>query len=143
MPLSSELARLSEQTKKFEDTVANLRDRNSAKVMERTEELRISVGQAKADVAAKVDEQQDHVEAGWARLHQSVSDGFDSLRADAAERHAQHQVSRAARAADNAELDAEDAVDFAIFALEQAEYYVLAASEAREDAEATAAANPS
>lgn len=141
MALSAELAKLSEQSKKFEDTVANLRDRNDAMVTERTEALRTSVDEANAKVAARADEQQDHIEDGWAKLHQSVSDGFDSLRADAAQRHAQHKVDRAERAADNAEFDAEDAVDFAIFALEQAEYYVLAASQARLDADATAAAN--
>ncbi|GAB3055674.1 hypothetical protein GCM10027053_15780 [Intrasporangium mesophilum] len=141
MALAAELAKLSEQSKRFEDTVANLCDRNDANATERTEALRTSVDQARARVAARADEQHDQVEAGWARLHQSVSDGFDSLRTDAAERHAQHQVGRAARVADIAEFDAEDAVDFAIFALEQAEYYVLAASQARLDADATAAAD--
>ncbi|MCV7083548.1 hypothetical protein H7H37_22810, partial [Mycolicibacterium insubricum] len=38
------------------------------------------------------------------------------------------------RRADNAECDAEDAIEFAIYALEEAEYYVLAAAEARVEA---------
>jgi hypothetical protein len=45
-------------------------------------------------------------------------------------------VARAERAAENAEFDAEAAVTFAVYALQEAEYYVLPAAVARADADA-------
>ena len=76
----------------------------------------------------------DDVATGWQKLRAKVSGDFDTLRENAGKRHATHQAKHADRRADNAECDAEDAIEFAIYALEEAEYYVLAAAEARVEA---------
>jgi hypothetical protein len=73
-------------------------------------------------------------------MQTSVADGFESLRDHAEARRADRAVARAERTAENAEFDAEVAVTFAVYALQEAEYYVLAAAAARADADSAEAA---
>ena len=131
MPLSDQLSALSVQAKSLEDSAADLHTKNSAKVHERLTELRGSLDQAQSELSAQASADADSLALGWADLQKSVADGFASLKADAAARKANRKADRADRAADNAELDAEDAIDFAVYALQEAEYYVLAAADAR------------
>jgi hypothetical protein len=102
--------------------------------------LRTSLDQAKRDIDVQVQADSESVAAGWADLQKSVSDGFAEMKADMEARQAGRKAKRADRAADQAEYDAADAIDWAVYALEEAEYYVLAAAQARADADAAAAA---
>lgn len=135
MALSDQLSKFSAQAKSLEDSASAAEKRGKEWLSERQSEVKSSLEQAQAEVAAQVQAHADEVSKGWRKLQQSVSDDFDSLRENAGKRHAEHQAKRADRAADRAEEDAEDAIAFAIYSLEQAEYYVLAAAQARLDAD--------
>lgn len=136
MALSDQLAKLSVQAKALEDSASAAARRDKEWLARRETEVKTALEQARTEAAADAHAEADEIAAGWRKLQSSVSDEFASLRESASKHHAQHQAKRADRAADNAQLDAEDAVVFAIYALEQAEYYVLAAAQARIDADA-------
>lgn len=135
MALSDQLAKLSAQAKSLEDSATAAEQRGKEWLSQRESEVKAALEQARAEVAADARADADEIAAGWHKLHSSVSDDFASLRESAGKRHARHQARRADRAADNALIDAEDAVAFAVYALEQAEYYVLVAAQARLDAD--------
>jgi hypothetical protein len=84
----------------------------------------------------KVDERSAEISNRWKQMQTSVADGFESLRDHAEARRADRAVARAERTAENVEFDADAAVTFAVYALQEAEYYVLAAAVARADADA-------
>jgi uncharacterized membrane protein len=86
----------------------------------------------------KVDKKSAEISSRWKQMQTSVADGFESLRDQAEARRADRAVARAERTAENAEFDAEAAVIFAVYALQEAEYYVLAAAVARADADTAA-----
>jgi hypothetical protein len=142
MALSDALVSLGNQAKELEDSAAGARQESEAKLRARADELRTSIAEAKADMDKKVDERSAEISSRWKEMQTSVADGFESLREHAAARRADRAVARAERSAENAEFDAEAAVTFAVFALQQAEYYVLAAAVARADAEAAEGSRP-
>ena len=131
MTLSEQLKKLSVQAKQFEESANELHSADKAKVDARRAELRTSLDAAQRDIGAKAQAGGESVAAGWANLQKSVSDGFASLKTDMDARQAGRKAKRADRAADQAELDAADAIDWAVYSLQQAEYYVLAAADAR------------
>ena len=130
MALSDQLTKLATQAKSLEDSAGQLHAQNQAKVQSRLADLRVSLDDAEVQLEAEGRE----VSAGWAELQKSVKDGFASVKQDADARRTARKVKRADHAADNAELDAEDAIDFAVYALQEAEYYVLTAAQARAEA---------
>lgn len=134
MALSDQLAKLSAQAKSLEDSAAATEAKDKAKVAARKAEVEAKLNAAKAEAQAEGKADADDVAAGWQKLRAKVSGDFDTLRENAGKRHATHQAKHTDRRADNAECDAEDAIEFAIYALEEAEYYVLAAAEARVEA---------
>jgi hypothetical protein len=140
MALSDQLSKLSVQAKALEDSAASIHSENKAKAEARIVELRTSLDDAQTEIDNKLDADADALDSGWAQMQKSVSDSFASLKADADARRTKRKATHADRVADSAELDAEDAIDFAIQALQEAEYFVLTASVAREDAEAAEAA---
>ncbi|MFF1633857.1 hypothetical protein [Leifsonia sp. NPDC058248] len=133
MALSDLMLRLGSQAKDLEDSVAALRTDNDAKLKIRASELRESLSMITFAFGQKVEADSDAVASRWAGLQRTVSDGFDALRTEAAARAGDPSVP-ADTAARRAELDAEDAIDFAVYALQEARYYVLAALAARGDA---------
>ena len=138
MTLSEQLSKLSVQAKQLEDSANEINSANKAKVDARLAELRTSLDQAKRDIDAQVQSDSESAAAEWADFQKSVSDGFASLKADMDARQAGRKAKRADRAADQAELDAADAIDWAVYSLQEAEYYVLAAADARATADAAA-----
>ena len=140
MALSEQLSKLSVQAKQLEDSANEVQSANKAKVDARLAELRTSLDEAKRDIDAQAQADAEAVAAGWADMQKSVSDGFASLKADMDARQAGRKAKRADRAADQAELDAADAIDWAVYALQEAEYYVLAAADARVAADVVARA---
>jgi hypothetical protein len=133
MALSDLMLRLGSQAKDLEDSVAALRTDNDAKLKARASELRESLSMITFAFGQKVEADSDAVASRWAGLQRTVSAGFEALRTEAAARAADPSVP-ADTAARRAELDAEDAIDFAVYALQEAKYYVLAALAARGDA---------
>lgn len=135
MALSDQLAKLSAQAKSLEDAAAAVSSKNRAWLAQREAEVRAALDETQSATKAAVQETKDDVAAGWHDLQQSVSDGVASIKNKADKRRTEHKAKRADRAADNAEIDAEDAIAFAVYSLEEAEYYVLAAAQARIDAD--------
>ncbi|CAN5243382.1 hypothetical protein BH09ACT8_BH09ACT8_22960 [soil metagenome] len=131
MALSDQLSKLSVRAKSLEDSAVALQDKNKAWVERREAELRASLDNTRSDVAAAASAESDDVHSGWAKLQQSVSEGFTSMKKSSDINRAEFRAKRADREADDAELDAEDAIEFAVYALQEAEYYVVAAADAR------------
>jgi hypothetical protein len=142
MALSDALINLGKQAKDLEDSAAGTRQENEAKLKARADELRSSIAEAKSNMDAKVEDRSAEISGRWKQMQESVADGFDSLRKNIEARRADRAVARAERSAENAEFDAEAAVNFAVFALQEAEYYVLAAAVARAESDAAEAGSP-
>jgi hypothetical protein len=136
MALSDQLTTLAAQAKSLEDSATAWANRTDAGFDARADKLKADLATTKATLAARVDDEKDALSDGWARAQKSMSNGFDSIRATAAEHRAKRVAAKADHDADLAELDAEDAVDFAIYALQEAEYSIVSAADARLRAEA-------
>lgn len=130
MALSDFILRLGSQAKDLEDSASALHTDNDAKLKARASELNESLSKIKSALGQKLDADSDVAANRWAGLQRTVSDGFEALRTEAAARPANPAVP-ADTTAGRAKIDAEDAIDFAIHALQEAEYYLLAAVAAR------------
>lgn len=108
MALSDQLAKLSVQAKRLEDSAAAASSKNKEWLAERESAVRADLDATKAATRAAVQETKDSVTAGWHDLQQSVSNNMASLKTKADKRRAEHKAKRADRAADNAEIDAEN-----------------------------------
>lgn len=135
MALSDALLKLSNHSKELEQSIEATQQKNDARIEARRVELQSELDDAAERFDRSVDSAADQAASDWAEAQKSVSDAFESLRADARSRHAEWSAKRASRAADVAEADAIDAVDFAIYAIQEAEYAVLDASDARAEAD--------
>ncbi|WP_426515591.1 hypothetical protein ACPPVQ_13365 [Diaminobutyricibacter sp. McL0618] len=139
MALSDELLKLSNQSRELEASIEATKERNDEKLKARKAQLDAQLTDARTKLGAKVNAAGDETAAEWADAQKSVSDAFASLRADSTARHAKWSAKRAGRAADDAEADALDSIDFAIYAIQEAEYAVLDAAIARDEADEKAA----
>lgn len=122
MALSDLLLRLGAQAKDLEDSASALRTGDEARLTARADELRTALARIRFALGEKIEADTEVAAGRWATLQRTVSDGFETLRAEAD--------------AEQAELDAEDAIEFAVHALQEAEYHVLAAVAARDIADA-------
>jgi hypothetical protein len=132
MALSDLILQLGSQAKDLEDSASALRGDNDAKLKARASELHESLSKIKVAVGQKLDSDSDAAATRWAGLQRTVSDGFEALRSEAAARTVD-PAAQADTVAGRAQLDAQDAIDFAVHALQEAEYYLLAAVAARGD----------
>jgi hypothetical protein len=132
MALSDLILRLGSQAKDLEDSASALHADNDAKLKARASELYESLSKIKAELGQKLDADSEVAATRWAGLQRTVSDGFEALRTQAAARAGDPAV-QADSAATRANVEAEDAIDFALHALQEAEYYLLAAVAARGD----------
>jgi hypothetical protein len=140
MALSDQLIKLGQRAKELEDSAAGARTESEAYLRARADELRASIAEAKSNLDTKVEDLPAEISNRWKTMQASVADGFESLREHAKARRADRAAARAERTAENAEFDAETTVTFAVYALQEAEYYVLAAAVAQADADAFAQA---
>jgi hypothetical protein len=135
MALSDHLEKLSKQAKSVEDSVNSFNEDTAEKVTAKRAEARKSLDETKDRIGDQMNADADDFAASWAAVQKSVSDGFDSLRNDIAQKRVARATKKAERSAEDAELDAEEAVDFAIYALQEAEYAILDAAYARDEAD--------
>jgi len=119
MAFSDRILRLGNQAKQLEETASALHTDNDAELKARETELRDSLAKVKSAVDQKLQANSEVAADRLAGLQRTVSDGFEAIRTDGTTRE---------------KLDAEDAIAFAIHALQEAEYYMLAAV-ARDDAD--------
>ncbi len=133
-PISEQLADLSARTKEAEQAVAAAKDRGSAMVQQREEEIKADADQRKQNLSQHVSDDRDSVAAQWSGLTNKVQSDIDGLRAKVDYKMYEHDRDRAIRAADDAEVSAERAIYFALDAIDYAETAVLDAALARETA---------
>jgi hypothetical protein len=149
-PLSEQLTELSERARKVEDVVGAAREKNRAQLEAQRHELKSSVEQAKseaaedlaaarADMTTDVAEARARMKAQWDAVRSSVDQRFAAMRADADERRKERDVRKMQHHADVAEQEAADAINLALYVIDEAEYAIVDAVLAREDAEKLAA----
>lgn len=113
MALSDLLLQLGTQAKNLELSATVIRDKQNPGREARVEELKHSLTDIKATLATMANADAEAATSRLAGLQRTVSDHFDALRIDATT---------------NAQSAAEGAIDFALHAVQEAEYYVLAAT---------------
>jgi hypothetical protein len=135
MTLSDQLLALSAQAKHLEASAEAVKERDLAKIGQRKAELQASVTAARADLHADLSAASEDVNAEWAADRAAIATSFDTLGQKRAARHTAWSAKRADRAADSAEADALDDIEFALYAIEEAEYSILDAVDARTTAD--------
>lgn len=135
MALSDQLTKLADQSRALETSAADVKAKNDAKVHARMAELHESLEATKVEFGDELVAGGDQATSDWATMQQNVSDAFDSLHAQAAERRAARKAKRAEGVAEESEWDAADAVDFAVYAIQEAEYALLQAAVDRDAAD--------
>ena len=106
MSLSDALLKLSTNAKQLEQSIEATKQKNDAKIEERRVELQSELDVASKHFKESLDSAADQAASDWAEAQKSVSDAFESLRADARSRRAEWSAKRASRAAEVAESDA-------------------------------------
>ncbi|MFF1878987.1 hypothetical protein [Leifsonia sp. NPDC058230] len=130
MALSDLILQLGTQAKDLEESASALHADNDAKLKARASELHESLSKIKGTLGQRLEADSDATADRLAGLQRTVSDGFEALRAEAAARTTD-PAEQAGATAGQAELDAANAIDFAVHALQEAEYYLLASAAAR------------
>ena len=138
MALSDQLLKLSDQAKKLEASAQAIKDKNDGAIAKRKTELKSSIDAQRMTMKDHVADANDKVEAQWDSQKKDISDSFESLRMKAEARHSRWSAQRAENAAESAEDDALDEIDFATYSIEEAEYAILDAVDARAEADAKA-----
>lgn len=131
MALSDQLQKLADQQKELEASAKALRDKDSARVQQRRAELSGTIKSTQSDINEMAAVAKADVDADVAAEKVKVSSAFDSLREKRAARHPKWAANRAERKAEYAEDDAVDEISFAIYAIQEAEYSILDAADAR------------
>jgi hypothetical protein len=139
MGLSDRLSELAKRAKEAED-------RSRAAAGEATEQLRSDVERASAEARKQADElaqrkatAQTQASDRWQQVRNDWAKHVASVRANVKSMEAQDNAGMAKFDAEVAMTDANDAIDFALNTVEEAEYEVLNAILAQEDAEVAAA----
>jgi uncharacterized protein YeeX (DUF496 family) len=138
--LSQSLAELAARAKSLEDSVAAVREENSAKLQARRQEIEDSFDRDVKEFDAAASNVSGKVRQWWMDTKGSVDQHINEMRTDFEERKADHEVERAERSADRAEEEAIVAIAVATYYLNVAEYAVVDAVLARADAESLMAA---
>lgn len=139
MALSEQLDRLSKQAKSFEDSVTAFNTETQEKIAAKRVEAKQSLDATRDRIGDQMIADAADFDSSWAGLQKSVSDSFDDLNRQIADKRAARSEKRADRRADAAEADAADAIDFAVYALQEAEYAILDAAYYRDEADKLAA----
>ena len=138
MSLSDLLLRLGSQAKDLEDSATAHQAEIDVALKTRASELHATLSKVKVAIGQQLDADTDAVSNRLTDLQRTIADGFQALRTEADARAIDPSV-KPRTAAQLAELDAEDAIDFALYALQEAEYFVRAAVAARDEGGETAA----
>jgi hypothetical protein len=134
-PLSESLSELAAKAKAAEDAVAAARQEGREKLEARLADLRSSAEQRHAQLEQAATEAKDSAASRWDDMRAAVNTHRERIKSDLDARKQASDVKRTQRRADWAEQDAAAAIGFAMFAIEQAEYAVLDAVMARDEAD--------
>jgi hypothetical protein len=138
--LSESLSDLSAKAKAAEDAAAAAREEGREKLEARLADLRSSAERRQAQLEQAATEAKDSATSRWNELRSAVKAHNERVTSDLDARKQASDEKRAQRRAEWAEQDATAAIGFAVFAIEQAEYAVLDAIIARDEADTAAQA---
>jgi hypothetical protein len=137
-PMSESSTDLAARVKKLEDTPATTaetnrtgREESIAKLRQRRQEMEDAFDSETEDLRAAVAGAGDKVRRWRTDVTAPAERRIEAMRADHAERKAEHEVERAQRAADEAEEEAAATIAIAAYCVNAAEYAVLQAPLAR------------
>jgi hypothetical protein len=136
--LSQSLSELAAKAKAAEDAVAAARQEGREELEARLADLRSSAEQRQAQLEQAATEAKDSATARWDDMRVAVRTHRERIKSDLEARKQTSDAKRTQRRADWAEQDAAAAIAFAMFAVEQAEYAVLDAVVARDEADGVA-----
>jgi hypothetical protein len=136
---SEQLYKLADRAKQTEATIDHAKQESQAQLKARVQEARESSETQAAELRSGASGAKAKASKWWTDVQDDWTKHIDKIRKDVDNRKAEHDVTRAEHHAEHREDDAEAAVAFAYAAFEEAEYAVLDAILAREQADELAA----
>jgi hypothetical protein len=140
MALSDQLLKLSAQAEQLETSAAAVKAKDVAAIKKGKSDLEASIHAARIELGNEMEAANEQADSDWTAEKVDIAESFDALKQKRKVRHARWAAGRAGRAADAAEEDALDDIDFAIYTIEEAEYAILDAVNARSLADSKAEA---
>jgi hypothetical protein len=134
-PISEQLANLSVQAKKAEDTVAAAQKETHDKVVARVAQAQATAEEAVQKVNQNIKSTGDMASTKWNGLKAKVAADIDGLKSKVAQRKHDFGVKRAQNYSQLLDDDATFAIDYAIASIEQAKLAVLDAIAGRIEVE--------
>ena len=138
--LSDHLADLSDRSKRVEDSLAAVRDKDLELLAARRKALQAEVVDRGEHLEGVGDDVVGKLTAPWKHAREAVERTFATVREDAERRRVHKGLARAERHADHAEQDAASAAVLAVLVLDQTEYTLTEAVLARAEADRLSAA---
>lgn len=136
--LADQLSDLSHRTKKTQDLVSAVVEKDREKLISERKALRRKVTKSAAKLEDRVDGLSHKVRQPWRTLQSSVGDHFTHLVRGTERRRTRTAARKVERHALRAEAEASAAVSLAMHVLDRAECAAVEAAIARSDAEAAA-----
>jgi CHASE3 domain sensor protein len=137
--LSAQLEDLSTRTRKLEELLGTVTEKNRTQLTERQAALRKAVSDGSDRFEERVLDLGGRARKPWQTLASSVDQRFSDLEQEAEKRRAKHGAKKAGRTAERAEKEAAAAVGLVLLVLDQAEAAAVDAALARADADDAAA----
>ena len=138
--LSDRLAELSARAKEAQDRAADARDKKKGDLEKDVATARDSAQAHSKKLGESVDASKDKISASWSDVQRSWNEHVAKIRDRIETKKTEHDVHRAERRAERRMDDAGVAVEFAYSAIEEAEYDVLEAQLALDEAAELSAA---
>ena len=136
MALSDQLTDLASRTRRLEDSAADVKAQNRAKLEQERERLHSAMQSTAQNVRSSASEARANGRSWWEDVTTRIDQRRAELRAKLEQRRAERQVERAQRNAAEAEEYAADMVSLAVYAIDEAEYAVVDAAIAQAEADA-------
>jgi hypothetical protein len=132
--LSDRLGELSARANEAKNRAAEARDKKKGDLENDVATVRDSAHAQSKRLGESVDTGKDKISASWSDVQHAWNQHVAKVREDIEAKKAEHDVHRAERRADRRVDDAEVAIEFAYSAIEEAEYDVLEAQLALDEA---------
>jgi len=137
---SEQLDKLADRAKQSEENIAHAKEEGQAELRARVQQARESSEKHAAELKSGVGGAKAKASKWWTDVQDDWNKHIDKIRKDIDNRKEEHDLKRAEHHAEHREDDAVAAVAFAYAAFEEAEYAVLDAILAREEADQLATA---
>jgi hypothetical protein len=138
MALSDDFTKLKAQVEEADQNIRAAAAQDKEALQAKVDEARKSADDLSADLLTKAQEATGEAERSWDEVKSNWDQHVKRIRERVDARKADLDAGFAERDAQWAEVDARDAINFAAAAIDEAEYAVLAAAEARVEADTLA-----